>query len=110
MGYPLNVKRSIQVYSDNFPFLVHGIPTLDLDEIRSPLVSGRGFGHTKADTVDKMDPINLKESIMVVSSFLIRASAEENQIGRHRSREEIVQILKNANLEETLKIQRQWPF
>jgi hypothetical protein len=77
---------------------------------RRPSGLGRGFGHTRADTLDKVDEIELRESAMVAARLLLRLADYQAAIGRKRSIDEIKQILLDHDLEGPLKAQGKWPF
>jgi len=109
MGYPLNLSIRVNTASDHFPYLMRGVPTAFMGAERPPS-RGRGFGHTRADTLDKVDEVELRESAMVAARLLLRLANLEGEIGRRRSREEIRQLLLDHNLKEPLEAQGKWPF
>ena len=109
MGYPLNLSTEVNTASDHFPYLMRGVPTGFLGARRKPGL-GRGFGHTKADTLDKVDEVELRESAMVAARLLLRLANAEGEIGRRRTREEVKQLLLDHNLKEPLEAQGKWPF
>lgn len=108
IDYPMRVENDLTTASDNFPFFMEGVPAVCL--YRRAEQRGRGFGHTKADTVDKVDNRYLKEAAIVLSQSLLRIANEEERMSRRRSREEIKKILQERGMEETLRIQKKWPF
>ena len=71
---------------------------------------GRGFGHTMADTLDKVSEVELRESAMVAARLLLRLANHPDAIGRKRSQDEVKQILLDHDLEESLRAQDKWPF
>ncbi len=71
---------------------------------------GRGFGHTMADTLDKVNEVELRESAMVAARLLLRLTDHPAAIGRKRTSGEIRQILLDHDLEEPLKTQGKWPY
>jgi Zn-dependent M28 family amino/carboxypeptidase len=109
MGYPLDLADRVGAYSDHFPYLVRGVPAASMFASRPP-GSGRGFGHTMADTLDKVKEVELRESAMVAARLLLRLANHQDAIGRKRSGDEIKQILVEHDLEEALKAQDKWPF
>jgi len=64
--HPIHVDPDPHPYSDHWPFLREGIPALQLHS-RAPDGGdrGRGWGHTQADTRDKVDPRTLREHAML---------------------------------------------
>ena len=71
-GHPINVLPDAHPFSDHWPFLKAGVPTLQLHSESGE--RGRGWGHTAADTRDKVDPRNLREHA-VLAALLVRELA-----------------------------------
>ena len=109
MGYHLSLSDNVSTASDHYPYFLRGVPCAYLVGNR-PLSLGRGFGHTRADTLDKVDEVELRESAMVAVRLLLRLADHPQSIGRKRTPAEIRQILLDHNLEEPLKAQGGWPF
>ncbi len=109
MGYPLRLSSGVNTASDHFPYLMRGVPAAFMGARRPPGL-GRGFGHTKADTMDKVDEVELRESAMVAARLLLHLATVEGPIGRRRTPEELKQLLLDHNLEEPLRAQGKWPF
>jgi hypothetical protein len=109
MGYPLSLSNRVNTASDHFSYFLRGVPSASLVANRPP-GQGRGFGHTRADTLDKVDEVELRESAMVAARLLLRLANHGEPIGRRRTTEEVKQILVDHGLEEPLKVQDKWPF
>jgi Zn-dependent M28 family amino/carboxypeptidase len=109
MGYHLSLSDNVSTASDHYPYFLRGVPCASLVG-NTPLGLGRGFGHTKADTLDKVNEVELRESAMVAARLLLRLANHPQSIGRMRTPAEIRQILLDHNLEEPLKAQGEWPF
>jgi Zn-dependent M28 family amino/carboxypeptidase len=109
MGYPLDLTNRVGAASDHFPYFLRGVPVASMFASRPP-GTGRGFGHTRADTLDKVSEVELRESAMVAARLLLRLADHPGAIGRKRSSEEIKQILIAHDMEEPLKAQGKWPF
>jgi hypothetical protein len=109
MGYPLELNNRVGTASDHFPYWMRGVPVASMFA-RRPAGQGRGFGHTKADTLDKVSEVELKESAMVAARLLLHLAEHPEPIGRRRSPEELRQILLDHDLEEPLRAQDKWPF
>jgi len=110
MGYPLKIVDRIPTAADNFPFFMAGVPAINLSARGRERYLGRGFGHTPADTLDKVDKRDMKESAMVMAQVLLRLAQDEGPLGRHRTQEEIKDILIAHQLEAPLRAQDKWPF
>ena len=72
-GQPVVHERDPHPFSDHWPFVRAGVPALQLhSEPPDGGDRGRGWGHTTADTRDKVDPRNLREHGML-TALLVRA-------------------------------------
>jgi Zn-dependent M28 family amino/carboxypeptidase len=90
MRYEFPVKDGLSAYSDHFPFAVAGVPNASMGatDTSSGLI-GRGWGHTAADTVDKVSPKALQASAATAARLLLRIAFDENWPAQHRSREDM---------------------
>jgi Zn-dependent M28 family amino/carboxypeptidase len=71
-GQPVVHDRDPHPFSDHWPFLRAGVPSLQLhSEPPKGGERGRGWGHTAADTRDKVEPRNLREHAML-TALLVR--------------------------------------
>lgn len=109
-GYPLAFKDRVVTASDNFPFFMQGIPSICMmARVENPAL-GRGFGHTAADTLDKVAEVDLKASAMTISRMLVRLANHDSPLGARKGQDEIKQILIEKELEKPLRAQDKWPF
>jgi Zn-dependent M28 family amino/carboxypeptidase len=110
--YPLHLDEKITTASDHWPFYLRGIPTISMHaepSIERQIV-GRGWGHTTADTMDKVDPRNLQEGAMVLARLLIRLANDKQTLGAHTPVPDVEQRLTTSGMKPILQMQRQWPF
>ncbi|WP_247002699.1 M28 family metallopeptidase [Halosolutus gelatinilyticus] len=71
-GQPLGRDPDPHPFSDHWPSLRAGVPALQLhSEPPAGRERGRGWGHTGADTRDKVDPRNLREHA-ILTALLVR--------------------------------------
>lgn len=110
IGYPMTVSSGRSAASDHWPFYMQGIPVVSMGSEPSParLIVGRGWGHTTADMMDKVDPRNLQEGVMVIARLVLRLANQEEKIADHTPLEEIVARLEKNGMKETLEIQNKW--
>ncbi len=66
-GQPVLDEPDPHPFSDHWPFLRAGVPSLQLHSEREGDERGRGWGHTEADTREKVDPRNLREHAMLAA-------------------------------------------
>jgi len=86
--------------TDHGPFLLQGIPALDLWVDMSKYFE---MHHKSSDTLDKVDLLHFKagEAIVAVTAYALAES--EKPIARHIDHEAVEEILKNAKLDELLE-------
>jgi len=111
MGISLRTGVSFSLYSDHMPYALRGVETATLpsgDAFRAA-AGTRGFGHTAADTEDKVDLRDLQEGAAMVSRIMMRLGVREELPMRRRSVEEVRAMLRRYELDEVMKVQRGWP-
>ena len=108
--YPMTVSTGTSAASDHWPFYMQGIPAITMGAEPSParLIVGRGWGHTTADMMDKVDPRNLQEGVMVIARLVLRLANQEEKIADHTPLEEIIARLEKNGMKKTLEIQKKW--
>jgi Zn-dependent M28 family amino/carboxypeptidase len=96
-------------YSDHFSFTLAGVASLMAVTSRPP--TGGGWGHTAADTLDKLDKHAVREAAVTTARLLLRMAVapEGLPIGR-KSPDAVRDALVEAGLEEPLRAQGAWPF
>lgn len=104
MGYSIPFGSRIGTYSDFFPYFLAGLPTAGLANPLTPS-RGRGFGHSAADTVDKIDPRDLREAADVITRVLLRVANDEGWPLRRRTAADIRRMLAEAGILEILRVE-----
>lgn len=97
------VRDAISAHSDHFPFFLAGYPVATLqsrDATRDMI--GRGWGHTEADTVDKVTLTGLRSSAAVTVQLALWLATAEHVPGRRRSPEAIRTLLETSGLVDAL--------
>ncbi|MHA1259388.1 MAG: M28 family peptidase [Candidatus Heimdallarchaeaceae archaeon] len=106
--YEYHLGTNIITASDNYPFLCKGIPNMCVYGLRKDPNEGRGWGHTSADTFDKIMSIDAKLSLYFSLIFLISFSSLK-RMPKKQKKEKIIKMLQEAKLEEKLKLLEKWP-
>lgn len=84
--HPIHVRERPHPFSDQWPFVRQGVPALQLHSTADEPAAGiggvaadrgRGWGHTEADTRDKVDVRNVREHAMV-AALLVRELADRD--------------------------------
>jgi hypothetical protein len=108
----VTINESPKVFimnSDHFPFSEKGVQAVW--SVTSHPASGGGWGHTAADTLDKVEPRLLRQTAAAVTRLLLRMSAgAENLPNVHKSPEQVKQTLIDAGFEKSLRFKNRWPF
>jgi len=103
------ILTTIITASDNYPFLLKGIPNVCIYSQNPDPKSGRGYGHTSADTFDKITKLDAKLALGFIFSFLT-LFVSRDELPKRISEKEVITLLREANLEDNLKILEKWPF
>jgi Zn-dependent M28 family amino/carboxypeptidase len=111
MGQPMPVDVSFSLYSDHMPFSLRGIHTASLRGGSSftGWSGSRGWGHTKADTLDKVDIRDMREAAANLARILLRTANAEDIPFQRKSKEEIVEMLEHYGLAEVMNILGSFP-
>lgn len=103
-GESISVEPTVSPYSDHWRFLERNVPTVQLGSESDD--RGRGWGHTAADTRDKVDP----EHITAHARLTALMALELTQADPPRiSDEELCVELNEANLEPGMRATGIWP-
>lgn len=107
---PISMSGWLPGSSDEWPFLVAGVPTISARGTQSPeeRSRGRGIDHTQADTVDKADDIRAREASMILAQLLVAVAENPNRPGPKIARADIFQRLRADGAEEELRVQGRW--
>ena len=99
MAWPFDVGQSLHAFSDHFPFFMAGVPTGGLESARKNQ-AGRGFGHTRYDTVDKLEINALREAAAVAARLALRIASDADWPVAQRSKELVRELLDSPEYRE----------
>jgi len=91
--------------TDHGPFVLDGIPALDLEVDMSHYFD---IHHKSGDTFDKVDALDFKAGEAIVAATAWALAETEKPIARHADREAVGEILRNAKLEELVEYIGVW--
>jgi aminopeptidase YwaD len=100
MALPFGVEQSINAHSDHYPFLMAGVATGGIGNVGSKERSGRGYGHTRYDTLDKAELRNLREAAVLAARLAFRMALAEAWPASRRSEEAVAELLDNPDNKE----------
>ena len=96
------------VHSDHYPFMIAGVPTAELTG-GQPYVLGR-FTHTAADTLDKLNRLDLQAEALRVARTVARLSWVAAWPGQRRTPDQVRAVLARAGLVDQLAQEGRYPF
>ena len=101
-GSPVAAVGGLHPHSDHFPFFLAGVPVANL--VAAPKVrrSARGWGHTRADTPDKLVFDGLRVTASFLARSLVRLAGPGGPELPRRSPAEVAAILTRTGLDEVL--------
>jgi hypothetical protein len=99
--YPFTVLDQLNSHSDHYPFALRGVPNGTLNSAdRTAGMIGRGWGHTEADTFDKIHLRGLQMSAILVARLALAIANAEDWPAMRRTEDEVREQLKANNLLE----------
>jgi Zn-dependent M28 family amino/carboxypeptidase len=101
---PVEIQDLLHPYSDHWPFVRRGVPAVQLHSVTPE--RGRGWGHTHADTRDKVDSRNVREHGML-AALLVQdlTSRDVPRPGQDALRERLL----DAELRPSMEAAGVWP-
>ncbi|MFB6304822.1 MAG: M28 family metallopeptidase, partial [Haloferacaceae archaeon] len=106
-GHPVETVPRQMPHSDHWPFVERGVPgymVTGQSEER-----GRGWGHTRADTLDKLERRNLRESAILLTELVVEV-ADRYRTVAHRDPSAIADALEREGHAEGMRLTGDWPF
>jgi aminopeptidase YwaD len=95
--------------SDHFPFSLAGLSAVWA--VTSHPAAGSSWGHTMADTLDKVEARSLYQTAGAVTRLLLHMAMEPANLPRGRRPPGVVQkVLTEAGFEKALRASGRWPF
>ncbi|MGD2200023.1 MAG: M28 family peptidase [Candidatus Bathyarchaeota archaeon] len=105
MNADMPIDQRVSPYSDHWPFFLKSVPCGsggDPEARRSR--TGRGYGHTKYDTVDKVEQDYLRLAAVNYARFLFRVANAEEWPAKRKTPEEIQAFIEEQGYDQTVKL------
>ncbi len=93
MALAFGIKQSISAHSDHYPFLMAGVPTAGIGSVGGKNSGGRGYGHTRYDTLDKVTLLGMREAAVLAARLALRIASMADWPVQRRSQEAVVAAL-----------------
>ena len=107
IGYPFELSENIITACDSFPFFLEGVPSISFFAIKPRPELGRGYGHTAADTIDKVDGFELMITTMIIGR-LVWHLRDYPYLASFLSKKEVLKLLTDKEIDISLKAQGLW--
>jgi Zn-dependent M28 family amino/carboxypeptidase len=105
--HPIETTPRLGPHSDHWPYVEHGVPGYHLTSDTGS--QDRGWGHTRADTLDKLESRDLRESAILLTDLVVEL-ADETTTVPHRERASIAAQLEDEGYAEGMKLTGHWPY
>ncbi|UPV73462.1 M28 family metallopeptidase [Halorussus limi] len=107
LGHPVNTVPEQGPHSDHWPYVKWGVPGYHVMSETGD--EGRGWGHTYADTLDKLEVRDLREQAVLLTELTVRLASDDFEVAR-KDPEEIAAALEDEDQAEGMKIIGDWPY
>ncbi len=105
--HPFDPVPEVGPHSDHWPYVVRGIPGYHVYAETGD--EGRGWGHTEADTFDKLESRDLRESAILLTELAVELASDDLDLPR-KPDSEIVELLEEQRYVEGMEVTGDWPF
>ncbi|MES3161118.1 MAG: M28 family metallopeptidase [Halorubrum sp.] len=103
---PIEIEPEPHPFSDQWPFVRQGVPALQLHSDSGE--RGRGWGHTHADTRDKVDDRNIREHAALTALLVTEFTAADRNPGRLDT-DALTAAFRDAGFETGMRAADLWP-
>ncbi|MCU4751280.1 M28 family metallopeptidase [Halobacteria archaeon AArc-curdl1] len=104
---PIDVRDEFSPHSDHWPFVERGLPGAQLRSVTDD--SGRGWGHTHGDTLEKLDMRDVRDIAICVTNIAFELTGDADSL-EPASEETIKTGLLESGEAEGMKASGEWPF
>ncbi len=104
MALDFAIGQSFHSASDHYSFLLKGVITGGVEAVRQTR-SGRGYGHTQFDTVDKVTLRGLRDAAALAARIVLRVAREENWLATPRDESAVDELLNQPSRTEIMAFQ-----
>lgn len=104
LNVKVDTKSSLSVHSDHFPYFMAGFPSVGMSSRDATAgMIGRGYGHTEADTVDKVSLRGLQSASMVIARLAAAVANDPDFPGERFDQAEVERRLTESKQERFIE-------
>ena len=104
--HPMKTVPKQGPHSDHWPFVRWGVPSY---HVKSDTGPDRGWGHTHADTLDKLDSRTFREQAILLTELAVSLADEGFTVSR-ADPDEIAAALESEGEAAGMKVTGEWPY
>jgi len=105
--HPVSTTPKLGPHSDHWPYTQWGVPGYHVASETDD--EGRGWGHTFADTLDKLEVRNFREQAILLTDLAVDLAADDFAVA-HASPDDIASQAEDEDLATGMKITGDWPY
>ncbi len=105
--HPIATTPRLGPHSDHWPYVERGVPGYHVTSETGE--EGRGWGHTRADTLDKLESRTLCEQAILLAELVVHLARADVSVD-HREPEDIAAQLAEEDLAEGMRVTGDWPY
>lgn len=105
--HPVSTSAELVPHSDHWSFVKHGVPGYMVAAESD--TRGRGWGHTHADTLEKLEARTLREQAILLTELVVDLADAETSVS-HRDTDAIARELEAGDQAEGMKVTGDWPY
>jgi len=105
--HPIETVPEQGPHSDHWPFVKWGVPGYHV--MSQTGESGRGWGHTQADTLDKLDSRDFREQAILLTELVVHLADSSVDIP-HKAPSAIADALEAEDQATGMKVIGDWPY
>jgi len=106
-GHPVSITPEQGPHSDHWEYVKWGVPGYHVTSETSG--EGRGWGHTHADTLDKLEQRDFREQAILLTDLAVDLASDDFTVA-HASPDDIAAALEREDLAEGMQITGDWPY
>ncbi|MEE6208646.1 M28 family peptidase, partial [Salarchaeum sp. III] len=106
-GHPVTTTPELGPHSDHWPYTQWGVPGYHVMSETGD--EGRGWGHTFADTLDKLELRDFREQAILLTDLAVDLASDEFAVA-HASPADLASQLEAEDKATGMKITGDWPY